>query len=49
MYGPDVVLLCYEKPGQFCHRRLVAEWFEQELGLVVPELEIKLKGQTSLF
>ncbi len=20
------VLLCYERPGEFCHRRLVAEW-----------------------
>lgn len=22
----DVVLLCYEKAGSFCHRHLVAEW-----------------------
>lgn len=22
----DTVLLCYEKPGNFCHRHLVAEW-----------------------
>ena len=22
----DVVLLCYEKPSDFCHRQLVAEW-----------------------
>ena len=21
-----VILLCYEKPGDFCHRHLVAEW-----------------------
>ena len=25
--GKDVALLCYEDPGQFCHRHLVAEWF----------------------
>ena len=24
--GADVVLLCYEKPGDFCHRHLVANW-----------------------
>jgi len=24
--GKDVVLLCYEKPGDFCHRHLVANW-----------------------
>ena len=21
-----IILLCYEKPGDFCHRHLVAEW-----------------------
>ena len=31
-------LLCWEKPGQFCHRRLVAKWLEDALGVVVPEL-----------
>lgn len=34
----EVVLLCYEKPKQFCHRRLVADWFEKELSIKVPEL-----------
>jgi hypothetical protein len=34
-----VVALCYEPIGQFCHRRLAAAWFEQHLGLVVPELQ----------
>lgn len=24
--GKDVALICYEKPGDFCHRHLVAEW-----------------------
>lgn len=24
--GANVVLLCYEKPDQFCHRHLVARW-----------------------
>jgi len=37
----EPVLLCYEKgpfdSGNFCHRRMVAEWFETELGFVVPE------------
>ena len=22
----DIVLICYEKPGDFCHRHLVADW-----------------------
>lgn len=25
----DIVLLCYEKPGDFCHRHLVSEWFNK--------------------
>jgi hypothetical protein len=28
--NPDakyICLICYEKPGDFCHRHLVAEWF----------------------
>jgi len=35
--GEDAILLCWEKPGEFCHRRLVAEWLERELGVEVPE------------
>jgi uncharacterized protein (DUF488 family) len=35
--GAEPILLCYEKPGDFCHRRLVAKWFEVELGKVVDE------------
>lgn len=27
--GYDVVLLCYEKSGDFCHRNLVADWIGQ--------------------
>lgn len=22
----DVILLCYEKPNEFCHRHIVADW-----------------------
>jgi hypothetical protein len=35
--GSEPVLLCWERPGQFCHRRLVAGWFEETLGVAVPE------------
>ena len=24
--GRDIALLCYEKPSDFCHRHLVADW-----------------------
>jgi uncharacterized protein (DUF488 family) len=36
--GADVILLCWEPPGVFCHRSLVAEWLEKRLGVEVPEL-----------
>ena len=25
----DIALICYEKPGDFCHRHLVAEWLKK--------------------
>ncbi len=38
----EPVLLCYERPpftdANWCHRRMVAEWFHDEIGLEVPEL-----------
>ena len=33
----DKVLLCWEDPGLFCHRRIVAEWLQENLGVEVPE------------
>ena len=33
----DVALLCYEKPNDFCHRHLVAEWLKKEAGFEVKE------------
>jgi hypothetical protein len=35
--GEDAILLCWEKPGAFCHRQLAAEWLEKALGISVPE------------
>ena len=37
--GEDAVLLCWEKSGEFCHRRLVASWLEKELGIKVNEFD----------
>jgi len=33
------VLLCFEPPGQFCHRGLVAEWL-QEAGIKTSEVGV---------
>ena len=27
--GRDIALICYEKPTDFCHRHLVAEWLQK--------------------
>ena len=34
------VLICYEKPEEFCHRHLVADWLEVGLNIKVKELKI---------
>ena len=36
--GPNAILLCWESFNVRCHRRLAAEWLEEKLGNVVPEL-----------
>lgn len=29
----DIILICYEKPSDFCHRHLVAKWLEDNSNL----------------
>jgi hypothetical protein len=31
------VLLCWENPGEFCHRRIIAKWIKENLDVDVPE------------
>ncbi len=55
--GAEPVLLCWEKdpskPDEWCHRRMVAEWFKDKLGVDVPEYipgkKPKIEKQPSLF
>lgn len=36
---PDgAILLCYEAPNTFCHRRVLADWITQNTGVVIPEM-----------
>ncbi len=37
--GEDAILLCWEKPGQFCHRHIVAKWLEKALGITIKEID----------
>lgn len=36
----DITLVCYEKPSDFCHRHLVADWLNQN-GYPTREVSIK--------
>ena len=36
----EPILLCFEAPPLWCHRRMVAEWLEDRLGVTIPELGI---------
>jgi hypothetical protein len=44
--GKPLVLLCWEKPGEPCHRRIFSKWFEEETGIVVPELSPGMIDET---
>lgn len=32
--GYDSILLCYEKPDEFCHRHIIARWIGENIGNV---------------
>lgn len=38
--GDDAILLCYEKPGDFCHRHLVSKYFKEKLNIIINEIKI---------
>jgi hypothetical protein len=39
--GDDPILLCWEEPNTWCHRRRVAEWLEAALGIEISEYNYK--------
>ena len=41
--GDNFILLCWEDPGVFCHRRVVAAWMRKETGVLVEEFNPKLR------
>ncbi len=42
--GKALCLLCWERPGQWCHRRVLACYIERETVIVVPELAPGMLG-----
>lgn len=45
----DIVFLCYEKPGRFCHRRIFAEWLQEKTGETVEEYPNPSTFEPTLF
>jgi hypothetical protein len=41
--GDNFIMLCWEAPGVFCHRRVVAAWMRKETGVLVEEFNAKLR------
>lgn len=41
--GDNFIMLCWEAPGEFCHRRVVAAWLRKHTGILVEELNPKLR------
>ena len=37
--GRNVALLCFEKSGEPCHRYMVSDWLNKELGLNIKEFD----------
>jgi len=35
--GQDVALCCYEKPDDFCHRHILADWITEKAGIEISE------------
>ncbi len=35
----NYILLCWEAPGAFCHRRVLADWVKEKTGIEIPEWE----------
>ena len=36
--GDNAIILCWEKPGKLCHRKLIADWLYDHLRIRVNEL-----------
>jgi len=46
MGGDNFILCCWEPPGEFCHRRVVAAWLRKRTGMLVEEFNPTKRGHT---
>jgi uncharacterized protein (DUF488 family) len=35
--GDNFIMCCWELPGEFCHRRVVAAWLRKHTGVLIEE------------
>jgi len=42
--GDNFIMCCWELPGEFCHRRVVAAWLRKCTGVLVEEFNPKRRG-----
>lgn len=52
--GRNIALCCYEKPDDFCHRHILAQWLSKETGTPITEFGVVERKepeykQTSMF
>lgn len=43
-FGKQIILLCHEPIDEFCHRRLVADYFELKTNVYIPEISVDQYG-----
>ena len=39
-FGNNIILLCHEDISEFCHRRVLADYIELQIGIFIPEISI---------
>lgn len=39
-FGTSIIFLCHEPVGEFCHRRVLADYIELQTGVYIPEVKI---------
>ena len=48
-YNKEIVFLCFEKSGDFCHRHILAKWIEEQTGETVEELKAPESKEPTLW
>lgn len=44
-HGMDVALCCFEKPDDFCHRHILAQWLTEQTGIEIKEYGVSDKPE----